>query len=70
MYLGTRENMFKHIEHRGSGVAVKDCRHRAHAAETGETEKNQPVFGHDVAVGSRKTQTENVGRSHETSTEN
>ena len=69
-FTGTRESMLQHNEHRRRGPAVKDGRHRTHIAETGgsEAEEGQPVVG-TVDGGPRETQTEDFGRSHETSAE-
>lgn len=61
--------MLQHNEHRRRGPAVQDGRHRTHTAETGgsEAEEGQPVVG--TVAGPRETQTEDFGRSHETSAE-
>lgn len=69
-FTGTRESVFQHNEHWRRGPAVQNSRHRTHPAETGgsEAEEGQPIVG-TVIGGPRETQTEDFGRSHETSVE-
>lgn len=62
--------MFQYNQYRWSSLTVQDSRHRTYIAQTGcpEVEKSQPVVG--TISGSRQTETENVGRGHQTSPEN